>query len=214
MRVKVLIASVALIAMLAGGLALWRSKRTQDGPPKENESAVIFDAAKTREAAERLMPGVKPPAGYQWVATQTREKVKMESATLARSQDEASYNKLSPDGLRFIFVGLDIPPKIAPEQRLDEFSNMVFLARQNRGWKLISKIPESLKVKGKQRPAVKLVLKTPDGKSTLLEHHLLFINGTRMVLLIINGPKATFNAAAMQKFLDGLTLPEQQKKKK
>lgn len=203
------ILAAIIVLTLGGGFLYHMTGTSKDQAGAKAKAKLSLDPAEVRQTADKLLPGVVPPAGYSWVTGIAREDWKLEAAVLAKSAKEAAYTELSPDGLRFTFVGMDISDKLPADQRLDAFTKFAFLSREKRGWKVISRDSETLKVNGQARPGLRSVVKGPAGKVTFIEHSVLFINGSRMVLLVVNGPEKTFNTTLMQKFLDSLSPPDQ-----
>lgn len=193
---RIAISLSVLILLAAGGGYGYFLYQTRD---------INRDQAQVEALAAELLPGARPIPGTRGVAAMDKDGLRI--AVLAPSLRKARPDRLEGQDLRFVIVGLGKPANLeAVEKIRDQISEME-QQKLELGISKISSTPEMLKAGGKPHPAMHTLSEIGAGGPKLSEHATIFSPRKSAVILIIDGPEASFNQAGMQQFLDGLDTP-------
>lgn len=193
---RALLALVACLVLLAlVGYAVFRYK-TRD---------IELDSAKVEALAARLLPGASPVNGSHGVAAM--EKGKLKVAVFAPSLRKAKPQRLEGAELRFVVVGVENPPDGEAFEQLQALVAEVRAEQQEQGIETVEKAPTVVSLGGRPHPALRMTQQIGSG-GPLVEEYLTMLKGEgEGALLLVTGPKSSFNKKDMQTFLDRLKLP-------
>ncbi|MBM3461016.1 MAG: hypothetical protein FJX76_02840 [Armatimonadetes bacterium] len=192
-KLGVVAAVVGLVVAVAAGVVVWKMR-----------GKVFLNPAEVEGLAARMLPGARPPAGMKAVLGLHPEE--LEVAIFAPSIDRAEPANLSGGDIRILIAR---PERREKAPSASEIRERIGKARERKQEEMdtVSESPTLLRVGGMPYPGMKSTVVLKSNGSRMTEYMSIFVRDKAPTVLLILGPEASFNQAAMQQFLDGLEAP-------
>ena len=186
-----------LIVLVAAGVAGFAYLKTEKG--------LVLDSAQVETQAAAMWPGAKPPSGLKGVLA-LRPEEDIQVAIFAPSLDKVKPGNLAGDDLRIVVA----KPKIEGQPNIDEIKTKIAKARQQKDEEMETEKEDValLKVGGQPYPGIQSDVVHRDSGTKLHEEVTILIKDKKPTVILILGPRDTYNTAARDEFLAALEAPE------
>lgn len=168
------------------------------------QKGVVLDPARVEAQAAAMWPGARPPSGMKGVLA-LRPEEDIEIAIFAPSLDKVKPENLSAQDLRIVLAR----PKIEGEPDLAEIKAKIAAARDRKDLEMETAREEvaALEVGGQPYPFIRADVRHRENGAELREEITILVQEKKPTVILLLGPRATYNDALRDEFLAALQAP-------